>query len=131
MVAPCSGDAGHQARAAEDLERTRAVRRLEQEIIQSLAGVSYALEAEDARAGLTRRGRLVDARNALHSALRSLGDVSRGLRTPGMDPDLLAESLVALAAEHSAAGFAATNASADNENKTLPIMRLLLLRGAV
>lgn len=74
----------HAVRAAE-LERARVARDLHDDVIQDLAGLSYALEAQEAGAGAGHRAALGRACTVLQGSLRSL----RGITTDLYAPDVL------------------------------------------
>ncbi|MFC4902955.1 sensor histidine kinase [Kocuria oceani] len=74
----------HAVDAAE-LERVRVARDLHDDVIQDLAGLSYALEAQEMHAGPEQRGVLGRTRSILQGSLRTL----RGITTALYSPDLL------------------------------------------
>ncbi|MUN63215.1 sensor histidine kinase [Kocuria sediminis] len=74
----------HAVDAAE-LERVRVARDLHDDVIQDLAGLSYALEAQEMQAAPEQRGMLGRTRSILQGSLRTL----RGITTALYSPDLL------------------------------------------
>ncbi|MFI7583867.1 sensor histidine kinase [Kocuria sp. M1N1S27] len=74
----------HAVDAAE-LERVRVARDLHDDVIQDLAGLSYALEAQEMTAPVEQRGMLGRTRSILQGSLRTL----RGITTALYSPDLL------------------------------------------
>jgi signal transduction histidine kinase len=74
----------HAVDAAE-LERVRVARDLHDDVIQDLAGLSYALEAQEMNAAPEQRGMLGRTRSILQGSLRTL----RGITTALYSPDLL------------------------------------------
>lgn len=85
---------GHQAvrrrllqRAVEasDLERRRIARDLHDEVIQDLAGLSYAIEAEELRSEQEHRPLLTRARIILQDNVRALRAMTAELYPPDLD----------------------------------------------
>lgn len=64
---------------ASDLERRRIARDLHDEVIQDLAGLSYAMEAEKMRSSAEQRPLFAQAHSILHDNVRTLRAMTREL----------------------------------------------------
>ncbi|WP_158251160.1 sensor histidine kinase [Cryobacterium sp. Y11] len=83
---------------ASDLERQRIARDLHDEVIQDLAGLSYALEAEEMHSTPENRPLFAQAKEILQKNVRSLRAMSSELYPPDLDELGLPEALAQLAA---------------------------------
>jgi len=82
---------------ASDLERQRIARDLHDEVIQDLAGLSYALEAEEMHGSAAQRPLFGQARSILQSNVRALRAMTTELYPPDLDQLGLPEALRQLA----------------------------------
>ncbi|WP_134424565.1 sensor histidine kinase [Cryobacterium cryoconiti] len=82
---------------ASDLERRRIARDLHDEVIQDLAGLSYALEAEDKLESGARRSLIIRARVILQRNVSTLRAMTGELYPPGLEQLGLIEGLRRLA----------------------------------
>jgi signal transduction histidine kinase len=69
---------------ASDLERQRIARDLHDEVIQDLAGLSYALEAEERHGGIEDRPLLARANSILQKNVRALRTITSDLYPPDL-----------------------------------------------
>lgn len=83
---------------ASDLERRRIARDLHDEVIQDLAGLSYALEAEEKHGSAARRSLFASARSILQRNVSTLRAMTGELYPPDLERLGLAEALRRLAA---------------------------------
>lgn len=70
---------------ASDLERQRIARDLHDDVIQDLAGLSYAMEAEELRSGDAQRPLFTQARGILQDNVRILRTMTNELYPPNLD----------------------------------------------
>ena len=83
---------------ASDLERQRIARDLHDEVIQDLAGLSYALEAEEMHSTPENRPLFAQAKAILQKNVSTLRSMSSELYPPDLDELGLPEALAQLAA---------------------------------
>lgn len=93
---------------AAEQERTRVARDLHDDVIQDLAGLSFALEAQERRADPDQRARLAQARSILQNSLRTMRKVTSSLYTPDLLALGLPAALERLTEPLSAGGVATT-----------------------
>ena len=89
--------AGPPATSAEELERERIARELTNGVIQQLAGLSYAIEAEERHGPADARALLAPARAILEDSLRALHGIAGTVRMPDLERIGLPEALARLA----------------------------------
>ncbi|MBG6179546.1 sensor histidine kinase [Arthrobacter sp. CAN_A1] len=82
---------------ASDLERRRIARDLHDEVIQDLAGLSYAMEAEEKRGAASQRPLFGRVRSILQENLRTLRAMTSELYPPDLDKLGLPAALARLA----------------------------------
>ncbi|MHA7154137.1 sensor histidine kinase [Arthrobacter sp. TMN-50] len=82
---------------ASDLERRRIARDLHDEVIQDLAGLSYAMEAEEKRGAASQRPLFGRVRSILQENLRTLRAMTSELYPPDLDKLGLPAALTRLA----------------------------------
>lgn len=82
---------------ASDLERRRIARDLHDEVIQDLAGLSYAMEAEEKRGAASQRPLFGRVRSILQENLRTLRAMTSELYPPDLDTLGLPAALTRLA----------------------------------
>lgn len=93
---------------ASDLERRRIARDLHDEVIQDLAGLSYAMEAEAMRSEPGQRASLAQAHLILHTNIRALRAIIAELYPINLDRLGLSEALNRLADPLHQAGIRVT-----------------------
>jgi signal transduction histidine kinase len=90
---------------ASDMERRRIARELHDEVIQELAGLGYAVEAEERHAPEQHRGLLVRARTILQNNVRTLRGMTTELYPPDLEEVGLTGALARLAAPFAEQGL--------------------------
>ncbi|WP_149957846.1 sensor histidine kinase [Zafaria cholistanensis] len=93
---------------ASELERARIARDLHDDVIQDLAGLSYALEAEEPGDGAGGLRTLAPAREIVQGSIRTLREITGKLYSPELDSDSLPEALGLLVDPLAARGIHAT-----------------------
>jgi signal transduction histidine kinase len=93
---------------AADLERARIARDLHDDVIQDLAGLSYALEAEELDGGAGGLRTLAPAREIVQVSIRTLREITGQLYSPELDAASLPEALGRLIDPLAARGIDAT-----------------------
>jgi signal transduction histidine kinase len=86
-----------RAMDASDLERQRIARDLHDEVIQDLAGLAYALEAEEMHGSIEQRPPLARATSILQKNVRALRTITSDLYPPDLDRLGLPAALARLA----------------------------------
>ncbi|WP_051427672.1 sensor histidine kinase [Arthrobacter sp. H20] len=82
---------------ASDLERRRIARDLHDEVIQDLAGLSYAMESEEKRGAVPQRPLFARVRSILQENVRTLRAMTSELYPPDLDQLGLSAALTRLA----------------------------------
>lgn len=103
---------------ASDLERRRIARDLHDEVIQDLAGLSYAMEAEEMRSSAEQRPLFAQAHSILHDNVRTLRAMTRELYPTNLDQLGLPAALNRLAEPLRQAGVEVTVTGADVDDLT-------------
>jgi len=93
---------------AADLERARIARDLHDDVIQDLAGLSYALEAEELGGGAGGLRTLAPASEVVQGSIRTLREITGQLYSPELDAAGLPEALGRLVDPLVARGIDAT-----------------------
>lgn len=117
-----------QAIAASDLERIRIARDLHDDVIQDLAGLSYALESVEYKASPEVRPLLLQARSLLQNNVHTLRSMIAELYPADLDSIGLSQALVRLGAPLKAKGVEVSFTVPENleleQNTSLLIYRV-------